>query len=279
MCPIGEEDLIYTEGDIIKYKGDEPAVWGDQAIVGVAAVDPSFTNGGDRPIIYFGTLGRDKTGQLVLQFDSYEKLVIDATSKDPVAYQLARQIKEKCEAKNISPAHVAVDSTGAGTPFCDVVSVVWSPEILRVNFGGNASENPVSLTDLTPAKERYHDRVTEIWYSGKELLRQGQLKGMCPALIAEATIRKYGTTGIKKRIYAESKADMKLRTLKSPDIADAAFILVTLCRERLGLTMIVAKDKPIPNTVSWRQLRAMKSAKLSRPMNIGTRRMPTIVYD
>lgn len=278
MCPIGEEDLIYTDGDIIKYKGDEPAIWGDQPVIQVAAVDPAFTNGGDRPIIYFGTLGRDKSGQLVLQFDHFEKLTIDATSKDPVSYQIARQIKEKCEAKKIPPSHVAIDSTGAGTPFCDIVSVTWSPEILRVNFGGNASDSPVSLTDLTPAKEKYHDRVSEIWYSGKELLRQGQLKGIPPDLMAEMTARKYGITGIKKRVYVESKADMKLRTLKSPDIADAAFILVTLCRERFGLTMIVAKDKPIPNTVSWRQFRAMRSPKLNRPNNLGTRRLPISGY-
>jgi hypothetical protein len=279
MCPIGEEDLIYTDGDVVKYKGDEPAIWGDQPVVKVAAVDPSFTNGGDRPILYYGTVGRDKANQLGLQFDSFERLVIDATSKDPISYQLSRQIKEKCEAKNIPPHNCAIDSTGAGTPFCDIVSVTWSPEILRVNFGGSASENPVSLTDLTPAKEKYHNRVSEIWYSGKELLRQGQLKGIPPDLMAEMTSRKYTTTGVKKRICVESKEDMKLRTLKSPDIADAAFILVTLCRERFGLTMNVALDKPIPHTVSWRQLRHMKSARRSMPVNLGTRRTPPVIYD
>jgi hypothetical protein len=214
----------------------------------------------------------------VLQFDSFERMVIDATSKDPVSYQLAKQIKEKCEAKNILPTHVAIDSTGAGTPFCDIVSVTWSPEILRVNFGGSASDSSVSLTDFTPAKEKYHDRVSEIWYAGKELLRQGQLKGIPPELMSEMTTRKYGITGVKKRIYVESKADMKLRTLKSPDIADAAFILVTLCRERFGLTMNVAVDKPIPHTVSWRQLRAMRSARLTRPNNLSINRMPKSIY-
>src|SRR5262249_41484314 len=132
--------------------------------------------------------------------------------------------------------------------------------------------------DITPGKERYHDRVTEIWYSGRELLRQGQLKGIPPALMVEMTARKYGTTGIKKRIYAEPKADMKLRTLRSPDIADAAFILVTLCRERFGLTMKISPDTPEKRIVSWRHLRSMKAARLARPVNLGTRRVLPFGY-
>jgi hypothetical protein len=273
MCPMGQEALIYSEADIIKYKGDEPAIWGDTQLIRLAGCDPGFTNYGDRTSLYFSTLGRDKTGQLVLQFDDYVLLYEDVTKKEEDrSYQIATQIKEQCEKRKVLPFHCGIDSTGAGSPFCDVVGQVWSRDILRVNFGGKASELPVSLTDPTIARERYYDRVTEIWYSGKELLRQGQLKGISPAMAAEMCIRMYGTTGAKKLIYAESKADMKLRTHKSPDIVDSAFVNLTVARERCGLTMIPSPlIKPAKN-LTWRQVVQMKRPKRTTPMNFNARR-------
>jgi hypothetical protein len=265
--PMGQADLIYSQVDIVKFKGDEPAVWGDSPLIRIAALDPGFTNGGDRSILYFGTLGQDKEGKKVLQFDEYLELTEDVTNtKEERSFQIARQLKEQCEKRDIPPYNCGVDNTGAGNPFCDVVATVWSPLILRVNFGGSASEFPVSLTDSTPAKEKYHDRVSEIWYSGRELLRQSQLKGICPAMAQEMVIRMYGTTGAKKRIFAESKTDMKFRTHRSPDIADAGFILVTLARERFGFTMKIAPDSNLKKVVrSWRELCRLRNPKLARP--------------
>lgn len=273
MSPVGQEDLIYSGPDIIKYKGTEPAIWGDTPLVRVAALDPAFVNGGDRIILYFGTIGRDKNGQLVLQYDEFIELRIDATSKEEPAFQIASQLKTQCDKRNIPPRNVAIDSTGGGGPFCDVVATMWSPEILRVPFGGKASERPVSLTDSRPSDERYYNKVAEIWYSGKELLRQGQLKGIAPKLAEEMTIRHYGTTGAKKLIYVESKADMKLRCQRSPDIADAAFILVDLCRERFGLSFF---PTPVEGPHArppkrWRDIGRLKRARLAIPTNLTNR--------
>lgn len=275
MCPIGVEDLIYSPIDIIKFHGDEPAIWGDQPLIRVAALDPGFTNGGDRTILYFGTLGRDKNGLLVLQLDEYIQLFEDVTNaKENRSEQIARQLKEQCEKRGVLPQHVAVDSTGAGGPFCDVVDMIWSRAILRVNFGGDASDIAVSMTDPRPAKERYHDRVTEIWYRGRDLLRQGQLKGICPAMAAEMSIRHYGTTGAGIKLYAESKADMKLRTGgQSPDIADSGFIMVTLCVERLGLmASLTIVQKQNSRSATGRSKRRLQHARLSMPVNLGARR-------
>lgn len=273
FAPMGQEDLIYAEQDIFKFKGDEPAVWGDQPLTRCAALDPGFTNGGDRTIAYLGTLGLSKDGIKTLNYDRFVELVEDVTSEEERSYQIARKFKELCEAEGVLPRNAAVDATGAGAPFCDVVNVVWSREILRVKFGGKASDMPVSLTDPALGHERYFDRVTEIWYSGRELLRQGQLKGIPPQMAHEMTVRKYGTTGAEKRIYAESKVDMKLRTKKSPDIADAGFILLALCRERLGFgaRYTVAQQRGAAGTPgAWRGVRARLGAVLrgSRPMNL-----------
>lgn len=273
FAPMGQEDLIYSEQDIMKFKGDEPAIWGDQQLTRVAALDPGFTNGGDRTIAYLGSLGISKDGIKTLNFDKYVELVEDVTSQEERAYQIARQFKELCEKEGVMPRNAAIDATGAGGPFCDIVSVVWSREILRVKFGGAASDLPVSLTDPAKGFERYFDRVTEIWYSGKELLRNGQLKGISPDMAREMSARKYGTTGAKKLIYAESKVDMKVRTKRSPDIADAGFILLTLCRERLGFgaKLTAAQQQRATNVPgAWRAVRQRLGAPLrgGLPMNL-----------
>lgn len=278
-CPVGTEKLIYSPIDIVKFKGDEPAIWGSEPLIRVAALDPGFTNGGDRTILYFGTLGRDKNGLLVLQFDDFVELFEDVTKSDPAlpgprenrSEQIARQLKEQCDERGIGPFHVAIDATGAGSPFCDVVDIVWKRGCLRVNFGGNASDLPVSMTDPKPAAERYKNRVTEIWYRGVDLLRQGQLKGICPAMAAEMSIRLYNDDG--KLIEAESKSDMKLRTGgQSPDIGDAGFIMVTLCAERLGLiASLTTEQKKQGSPRRWRDFHRRHTARLARPVNLSGR--------
>jgi hypothetical protein len=256
MCPVGQEDLIYNETDIVKSGGDIPAVWNDEPVIKIAALDPGFTNGGDRSIAFLGTLGKTTTAVRALNFDLYEELVADVTNKEQEhSEQIARKFRAFCEKHGVLPQNAAVDSTGAGGPFCNILSMVWSNAILRVYFGGKASDLPVSMTDPRLGFEAYFDRVTEIWYSGVELLRQGQLKGILPDQAQEMCLRKYGTTGVLKRIYAESKKDMKLRTGgRSPDIADPSFMLIALARERHGFAAVAtAGQRKAGSFTSWSQ--------------------------
>lgn len=264
--PGGSEELIYAPSDIIKFRGDERPIWNDWPIIRLAALDPGFTNGGDRSIAYFGTLGTMTNGTRALCFDEYMELIEDVTNKkENRTYQICRIFAEQCRKRGVLPQNAGVDATGAGSPFCDVLDVVWSPLFNRVRFGGKASDLPVSLTSPQKGFERYYDRVTEIWYSGKELLRQGQLKGIHPDMALEMTTRLYGTTGAEKKIYAESKADMKLRTKRSPDIADAAFIMLDVARQRHGFGAQKTNQygRPIQAS-SWSALRN----RLNAPRNL-----------
>jgi hypothetical protein len=243
-APMGQEDQIYCSADIIKYHGDEPAVWGDQPIQRAAALDPGFTNGGDRSIVYLGTVGLTRNGVRALCYDEIVELTEDVTNKkDERPYQIAKQFMDLCNAKRIRPQFAAVDATGAGDPFCSILATMWSPLFLRVKFGGKASDLAVSLSSPLKGKELYYDRVTELWYRGREMLRQGQLKGIDPRFQREMCARKYGTTGAEKKIYVESKEDMKLRTGFSPDIADAGFILLDLACNRMGLVTQMTQEQ------------------------------------
>jgi hypothetical protein len=233
-CPEGDDSLCYTESEIISAGADRPAVW-ERDRTRIAALDPAFTNGGDRSVLHFGWFGHDKDGRPQLEFDTYEYLTEDLSKDTPRNFQIAEKFRDACVREGVEPQHAALDATGAGIPFADIVQQVWSSRVLRVQFGGAASTNPVSPGDPRPANEAYANRVTELWMRGKEYLRNKQLFGIHPDLVREMTARRLF---MKKdqglRLFVESKTDMKTRIAKSPDMADAAFLLIELARARLA---------------------------------------------
>lgn len=254
-CPTGSDSSIYSESDIIKYGADQRVQWLDTPTK-VAALDPSFSANGDRSILYFGFVGVDTTGRKVVCLDHYEELREDVTNKEePRAFQIARQFKDKCEAWGVAPGNAAYDASGGGAPFGDVVDAIWSRNVLRVQFGGKASERPVSLTDRAPGHERYANRVSELWWTGKELIRNKQLFGVSRELVREMTERQYTTEkGLNMRIRVETKSDMKTRIGKSPDISDSAFILIELCRTRHNLTAVdKIPDNPYQQNTGYKK--------------------------
>lgn len=261
--PTGISEGVYTEAEIIQSKAEEPAVW-DGDVTPVAALDPSFTNGGDRSAAIFGRFGKNVDGLLTLSFDEIIFLKEDITDRStPRTFQIAKQFVELCQARKVSPKHAALDVSGGGAPFADVVTALWSDQFHRVNFAGKASELPISAFDQTKSCDRYANKVTELWFSGKELLRTGQLKGIMPELGKEMCARLYSSekSGTAK-VRVEPKPLMKARIGSSPDVADAAFILLDLCRTRLGLSSVAfAGDAKHRKPFSWRtRLRQMDVA-------------------
>lgn len=236
--PTGDEDSVYSEADIALTGADQKVTeWRKGSTpTKVAALDPSFTTGGDRCPLMFGLYGETEAGAWVLQPTRYTFLSEDVTEKNiPRTHQIVKQFKDKCIEEGVSPLYVGYDSTGAGSPFGDVVSSEWSSEPLRVHFGGAASDRVVSASDRTLCKERYANRVTELWFSGKELLRTRQLKGIPTEVAREMCARSYVTEkagGL--RVKVEPKEEMRKRTGESPDLADCFFVMIEMCRERLA---------------------------------------------
>lgn len=261
FCPEAAEDRIYSESDFIKFGATNEIVWSGtpvtprgESIVRVAALDPAFTNGGDRSVLYFGTYGINTDGLPALCFDGYEILNEDVTDKtEPRSYQIAKQFRALCEENDVWPENAAFDATGAGITFGDVVRVVWSDRVKRISFGGGASDKPASVSDSTPAKERYANRVTEIWFSAKQLLRGRQLGGIDPDLAKELCARKYYERGSK--LVVEPKEQMKYHFGRSPDLADAALMIVLLCQDRFGFGASASAHRPAlyGDSMTWRQ--------------------------
>ena len=263
-CPAGVSDQIYSEVEILNAKATDKAIWLDNNLIRVAFLDPSFTNGGDRTILYFGTVGKlaEPHGFSGLQFDEYIQFSEDVTDKTMTrSQQVVKWFRNECIVRGVQPRNAGYDKSGAGGPLGDFISVAWSKDVFGLQFGGRASEKPVSAYDPTPAHDRYVNHVSEIWYSAKEYMRTGQIKGIGSDLMVEMCQRKLDPNGEKNlnlRIKVLPKTEMKSRFGMSPDIADAGMGLLALARERLNLDSSNATKALNPSnqvtTKTWKTL-------------------------
>ena len=236
-----EDESIYSESELAQ-SGSMSSVEWKGTPVECGGLDPAFTNGGDRTVLYHGRVGYDINNHFVFEFVDAVVFTDDATNKAvPRTYQICRQVVEACKKRNIQGVNLAVDSTGAGAPFCDVLSNEGDgfDQILRVSFGGKASDKRVSENSKLIGTELYINRVSELWWVGKELMRTKQIYGVNADLAKEVTGRNYEMVkGGTLRIKIESKVAFKARYGQSPDLADAAFLCLDLARQRHGLTAV-----------------------------------------
>jgi hypothetical protein len=239
-----EDDSIYSEADLIRNKATQLTDFVGKTDK-ICGIDPAFTNGGDATMMVFATVGVNTAGQLAIRFDEAITINDDVTNKAvPRTYQIVEIIKRECAKRKVPASNVAIDATGAGAPFCDVVAGEWDSGILRVSFGGVASEKRVSQNSKLVGSDVYVNRVTELWFIAKELMRNFQVFGVTTDMARELTSRRYDVVkGNGTRVRAESKGELKGRLGHSPDLADAAFIAVDLARTRFGLTATEPRKK------------------------------------
>lgn len=233
-APVGSEEGIYSEADFRKYDVTKEPRWSSPPLY-LAGFDPAFTNGGDRSVLAIIKYGQTEESGPAVALHKFHNLREDVTKAEPRNFQIAKEVMRVCQESGVPPERLAIDATGAGDPFCDILSEIWSNRILRIKFGEKASTLPVSVTNPIRGLDKYTNRVTELWFSGVEYMRSGQLRGIVPDLAKEMTGRKYNTTSGGK-VTVEPKREYKLRLGKSPDLADAFFLGLDLARQKLGIT-------------------------------------------
>jgi hypothetical protein len=261
--PMGIDNTIYSDSEFSVGKVYELPTW-QETWTPLAGADPAYTNGGDRFILYFGKIGITSSGLHVLQYDGFLVLREDVTkAKERLrSYQMADQIIAACKARRISPENFGIDVTSAGNALADVVVEVWKasenlptlPPIHRVNFSGAATERVATL-DGKIARDLYCNRVSELWYSGKDYMKYGQIKGLSQSTGRELKARMYesvkGAEGF--RILVETKPDMKVRLNFSPDEGDAAMILLDVARERFGFLPSGKQGEGLSSHDDWKK--------------------------
>lgn len=232
--PEAESTFVYSPSEIVHYKADRTDIRWVAPPSALCALDPGYTNGGDRSVAHFAELGEDaETGLTVLRYAGWTRIDDDVRDrKTPRNFQIVRKWRDECQKRGITPFAACYDRTG-GVAFGDIVAAEWSPEVLGVMFSGKASTRK-SGADKAPASEKFANRCTELWYALREFMRCGQIRGIDDSFASELTSRRFLTskTSYGTGIQIEPKLNMKSRTGRSPDVADSGLMLLELARQR-----------------------------------------------
>lgn len=251
-CPTGAIDTIYSEPELVSRlccKGDTPWL---RKPTPLAFLDPSFSKGGDAAAASFGLLGDAQINGVTIQvlektetIDLMMRVEAQHKTKDRNE-QLADLYIAECERRGIAIKDRGVDATGGGDPFATILAMKMGHGFQLVSFAGGASDMPVSATDKRKGRDRFGNRVSELWYVGKEFVASGQIRGLDPATMREMCDRTYKELGNK--VYVEPKSDMKKRTNgRSPDRADSWVGLIEVARRNYRFTAAAkAKVQPPP---------------------------------
>lgn len=245
-APSGISNTVLDEAKIVAGKAREGASWEKDFIV-IAALDPAFTSGGDRCILRFARVGRFTDGVFGMELFDTIQIQLSVSSDIPINYQIADRVKLECEARGVKPHHFSGDFTAA-TGLADIIGQRWSNDIRRVNFGGKATDRPVSDLDARPASDVYGNKVSELWFSFERMVVARKVRGLDTATGIEFCSREYHLRGEKKIV--EPKPDMKERLSgRSPDLADPAALLSDIFRDMdVTTTETPAQNE---NDVDW----------------------------
>lgn len=269
-APQGVTRTVLSTTMITKFKAREKAIWTSGFKMG-AGLDPAF-EGGDRCILRFAKCGEfagtapvfddppgsfspirePRKGTVGIELGERIQIKVSATSEEPIHYQIVRQVKDECEKRGVGPDYFALDATGEGGGLASIFQREWSPLITLVEFGGRASQMPVSEHNKKPSDQEYLYRVTELWYQFRVMLQNGQIRGLDLNTAVEFCQRLYVMVGNLKKV--ESKKEMKLRTKKSPDDADAAVVVTELFRQKENLSIGSVNPHSVDN--SWQKFLA-----------------------
>lgn len=235
-APQGVTKTVLSPSIIKKFHAKDPAVWVSDFVTG-AGLDPAF-EGGDRCMLRFGKCGVMIDGKTGICLGELVQIKTGATSTTPIHYQIVEQVRLLCEQHDppVPPELFALDSTGEGGGLASIFQREWSPAITLVEFGGRASDLPVSEFNQKPSHQEYLYRVTELWYTFATMVRNDLIRGLDNDTAKGFCQRQWSMRGNLKLL--ESKKEMKLRTKISPDKEDATVVLTEMFRQtqHLGST-------------------------------------------
>ncbi len=216
------DELLMTQADVrgtFTFDGETRTM---------AALDPGFT--GDAAMAVVGRMGM-VGGKMCLFVLEERGIEANAESLDPIDYQVARGFIKFCKDHKVNPADAGVDATGTGRGVYAMLQEEWSPDVVRVEFGGAASEMQASADDSRPGNKAYGDKVTELWYSVRHLVQGGQLRGLSRDAVTQFCTREFVLMP-RDRVMLDAKKICKQKLGRSPDNADAVAVLCHIGRMR-----------------------------------------------
>jgi len=234
---------VLTRNMAMKHHAMEDPIWRDSRRIKIAFLDAAYKGvGGDRCVygeMEFGDeaeadLGTAITTAIISQTDLSSKrrkilaltdiaiVPIVGNNKEEAEEQIVAFVKGRCESAKIDPDSFFFDS-GMRTGLVSTFARLWSPLVVPIDCGGTPSTRTVSAQITTLCKDYYSKFITELWYSVRLIVEAGQFRGMTEDVLTEFCQREWKMVGNNK-IEVEAKTEMKMKTGRSPDLADAVAV-------------------------------------------------------
>ena len=199
--------------------------------VRIAALDPAF-EGGDISALAIGEFDPDT---FELQLRDIIQIKVDVSSGEPMDWLTAKAVTTICTQESVQPRNLIVDTTGGGRGVYNFLAREWSDEVQSCGFGQAATTRKFKPADRVPANEMVDRFVSELWWAARAFVEEGLVGGIDPIsqrdMREELMSRRY--VMVRDRLISvEMKVNMKKRTGKSPDHADAFCLLIELMRRK-----------------------------------------------
>lgn len=198
-----------------------------------AGLDPAF--GGDGCMLKFAKVGMfipegDEEPRMGVVAADAIAIKLTASKNQPEEFQIAEQVMRHCQERGVNPRNFSGDGTGTGRGALAVIREKWFLGIHVVQFGGGASELPVSNIDSTPCKQAYWDSVTELYFSMKTFVMNNQVRGLTAQMARGFGCRTYKTDRGRSKLQGKTEARMALG--RSPDEEDAFVTIIDNLRHQ-----------------------------------------------
>jgi len=230
---------VITIGMCERGKAFDFAIFKDTNFTDIYALDPAY-GGGDRCVGGMIRIGTLLDGTQVIEVGEPEVIPIRLTSNQEPEDQIAEYVFNKMKSLNIPAQNGFYDSFGRGTLGFSFAKVFGSLCPVPVDSGAKPTSRPVrfdlfiedkSGKRLKRCDEEYSKFVTEMWFSTREAIESQQIRTLPREVAYEGQLRLFEVVS-GNRVEVETKADMKARVKKSPDLYDWFAIAVEGARQR-----------------------------------------------
>lgn len=224
----------------------DSVVWEGASRVRLYALDIAY-GGGDRCVGIELAFGSDVNRRQILLVGEPEILPIKINPKVIPEDQIAALVKGISSSRGIPAENIFYDSFGRGTVGFSFAKEFGSTCPVPIDSGAKPTARPVRF-DLFIAEDRngrmdrrlkrcdehYSKFVSEMWYSTREAVQSGQIRGLKRAIAEEGQMRLFSiVSGNKVEVESKDKMKERLHTSKSPDLMDCLALGVEGAR-RLG---------------------------------------------
>lgn len=233
-------DRVLTIPEIKNNGGFGDVIWARTPSKGLA-IDAGY--GGDDCVKTYFEFGEEVSGRMVIAFKEQSVYPVSIISTTTPEDQIANAAKSDCEKYGIPYENVYIEA-GMRATLAVSFGRILSPAINAINFGGTATDRPVSndlfvfdekdqQKRLKTCHEHYSKFVTELAFAVRDLVMCHQAR-LFPMPAAEEFQKRKWEFVYGDRYELESKIDYKERNAsKSPNYSDSIMIAVEGAR-RLG---------------------------------------------